>query len=409
MNSTFLVLFLIVTCTSTVVSLIFLYLTSQHNYVTVVPANQDRDFPAKISTSTNQSRPINVTSKPRHPLILYWGLPWGAAGYTPADGTMIDDCYVTNDRQKLSQSDIVVFHYTVINKRLIPWKLYRTADQVFVWWSAENPAILKHAGVDLSLYDGGFFNWTWTYRLDADVYRGYGYRGKVIDAVAKGTKAIDDVIKKKRKLAVWFVSKCGATRGAQKRLEYSQKLVEAGLDLERIGKCFNNQHLMPKGSKNFRETLRQYKFYMAFENSINCTDYVTEKFWFNALKNDAVPVVWGTPKRDLLRVAPPDSFIHVEDFSTPDLLAKYLNFLNRNQTEYRKYFRWREDESITDEKMISMIKEKYPDVKPLERPPSICEKFLANRGRKSIESLNKEFILSNPKECYELATNHKGA
>jgi hypothetical protein len=28
---------------------------------------------------------------------------------------------------------------------------------------------------------------------------------------------------------------------------------------------------------------RNYKFYLAFENS-NCLDYITEKFWLNALK-----------------------------------------------------------------------------------------------------------------------------
>ena len=77
-----------------------------------------------------------------------------------------------------------------------------------------------------------------------------------------------------------------------------------------------------------------YKFYLAFENAIHCNDYISEKFWRNSLRTGAVPVVYGPHKDDLKRLAPPHSYIHVEDFETPEELVKYLNYLNTNDTAY---------------------------------------------------------------------------
>jgi len=41
----------------------------------------------------------------------------------------------------------------------------------------------------------------------------------------------------------------------------------------------------------------QYKFYLAFENSL-CTDYITEKF-YQTLNRDIIPVVMGGGQYDL--------------------------------------------------------------------------------------------------------------
>ena len=54
-----------------------------------------------------------------------------------------------------------------------------------------------------------------------------------------------------------------------------------------------------------------------------------------------VPVVRGPPPDHYRRVAPPGSFIHVEEFSGPKALAEYLLLLSQNQTEYDRYHEWR--------------------------------------------------------------------
>ena len=93
--------------------------------------------------------------------------------------------------------------------------------------------------------------------------------------------------------------------------------------------------------RNFLEMLRKkYKFYLAFENS-NCAEYITEKFWFNALEHDTVPIVMGAPRSHYQRLAPPTSFIHVDDFPSAHDLARYLRMLMKSNVLYNEFFRWK--------------------------------------------------------------------
>ena len=58
---------------------------------------------------------------------------------------------------------------------------------------------------------------------------------------------------------------------------------------------------------------RDYKFYLAFENSI-CRDYVTEKF-FKSMLYSTVPIVYGGADYEAAG-APPHSFIDVRNFTS---------------------------------------------------------------------------------------------
>ena len=89
----------------------------------------------------------------------------------------------------------------------------------------------------------------------------------------------------------------------------------------------------------YRRLAESHLFYLAFENSL-CEDYITEKFWL-ALQVGMVPVVRGPPPESYRRVAPPKSFIHVEEFEGPQALAEYLLYLSRNREEYDQYHEWR--------------------------------------------------------------------
>ncbi|CAK8680310.1 unnamed protein product [Clavelina lepadiformis] len=331
----------------------------------------------------------------RNPLILYWDYPWHVRRAGDPEGTKIGVCETTYNRNMLEKADAVVFHYTVVNGRDIPWRHYRHPKQIFVWWSGEAPPVLQNENYQLDVFDG-FFNWTWTYRRDADVLRNYGYRGDLLKSVEKGKDAIDKIIAKKKRLAIWVVSQCDYTEGAKKRIRFAKRLARAGVKFTAFGKCF--VQALPR-SNEMRAIVQQHKFYLAFENAIHCTDYITEKFWNNGLFSDTVPVVWGPKKEDLLEVAPLDSFIFAEDFETPEKLAEYLLFVDKNDEEYRKYFRWREDPNITDAMMIEMTRERYPDLNIQTPPKTICDKLLYNRTSKTIRSLLNEFWDRNPPDC----------
>jgi len=53
-----------------------------------------------------------------------------------------------------------------------------------------------------------------------------------------------------------------------------------------------------------------------------------------------VPVVMGAPRVDYERAAPPESFIHVDDFASPRELADFLRAVAADRDRYNSYFRW---------------------------------------------------------------------
>ena len=56
-----------------------------------------------------------------------------------------------------------------------------------------------------------------------------------------------------------------------------------------------------------------FKVYISFENSL-CEDYVTEKFW-RPIRNHQLPLIMNGA--DMSKVAPPHSYLHVDDFESP--------------------------------------------------------------------------------------------
>ena len=111
-----------------------------------------------------------------------------------------------------------------------------------------------------------------------------------------------------------------------------------------------------------------------------CKDYITEKFWAKAIKHGVVPVVMGPPREDYEKVAPPSSFIHVEDFKSVRELADYLIELNNNDELYGKYLRWmsaRENNEIWEKD--------FTRTKP-NGICALCEKLKQSAAQKEVKS-----------------------
>ena len=75
----------------------------------------------------------------------------------------------------------------------------------------------------------------------------------------------------------------------------------------------------------------------------------------SCFRNHVVPVVMGAHPDDYKRVAPPGSFIHVDQFQNPKALAEYLNHLNDNDDKYNNYFRWLQTGDFVDTKFWCRI------------------------------------------------------
>jgi len=178
------------------------------------------------------------------------------------------------------------------------------------------------------------FNWTATYRADSTLVTPYERWQYYEENVKFKQQNINYAANKTKKVA-WFVSNCAARNG---RLDYAKNLSKF-IDVDIYGSCGTKS--CPRASTDCYDKLnREYKFYLAFENS-NCIDYITEKFYVNGLKYNILPVVMGARKEDYVRSAPRKSFIHVDDFESPEDLAKYLHQLDENDDLYNEYFQWK--------------------------------------------------------------------
>ena len=214
-------------------------------------------------------------------------------------------------------------------------------DQVFCEFLCKSCMVInvknRFENTQLQIINSNFnnvFNWTMTYRSDSDVTIGIWKLSKK----AKRDLKQPDYHAKKTKLAVALISNCKNSE-RNKLVQKIKELAPTGMvDIfGNCGKpCFND----------CREIIKDYKFVLSFENSFYCKDYITEKFWVNALTNVAVPVVKGAIKDDYLKLVPKNSFIYVDDFSNISQLVDYLIYLNYNPREYNLYHSWRVDYKI---------------------------------------------------------------
>ncbi|CEF60404.1 Glycoprotein 3-alpha-L-fucosyltransferase A [Strongyloides ratti] len=137
-----------------------------------------------------------------------------------------------------------------------------------------------------------------------------------------------------------FVSNCFTKNF---RLNYTYQIGKY-YPVDIYGKCGDKTINRSDGYKILKN---KYKYYLAFENG-NCKEYVTEKFFINALQNYVIPIVLGPSKKYYENIAPKNSFIHVNDFKNAKQLSLYLKFLDDNPSEYLKYFEWINDGKFID-------------------------------------------------------------
>uniref|UniRef100_H2YLP2 Fucosyltransferase n=1 Tax=Ciona savignyi TaxID=51511 RepID=H2YLP2_CIOSA len=307
-------------------------------------------------------------------VILLWSHPWGLWDTSAPEGSTFGRCKITYNRARISEAHAVVFHLTAVFPNDIPWKNYllyffRRRNQLYVYWSMENPWVMRYLYKRDFKRFNNFFNMTMTYRRTADIYDSYGTRRETLNKVAKGKHVVDKIMQNKNASAIWIVSNCNTMRGAFERISYVDAMVQYGFKIHRCGYCFDLCENLPlHEAAKWSEAIQKFKFYFSFENNMHCKDYITEKFWEAALWHGVVPVVYGPKDEDVIAVAPRNSYIHASWFASPEELAQYLTFLDGNDEEYRKYFAWRENEDITVEEMESQIATEHPKVPIFSAP-----------------------------------------
>ncbi|XP_058842669.1 alpha-(1,3)-fucosyltransferase 7-like isoform X2 [Acipenser ruthenus] len=280
---------------------------------------------AAFSMDTTK-RPHRATHTLR---VLLWHWPFGKSSNLSGDVCLdlynIRHCTLTDDRSLFNQSHVVVFHHREIQRKVsvLPTRERRPSGQMWVWMSLESPSGNKNVK-ELN----GLFNWTLSYRRDADISVPYG-------ELVSGRWAHHP--RPKTGLATWVVS--------NKKRTQLRSLVYASLRNHLRVDVFGKSNHRPLCPDCLLPTISNYSFYLAFENSVY-QDYITEKLWRNAFMAGAVPVVLGPPRSNYEEFLPPDSFIHVDDFHSTKELAGYLKEVAGNESRYQRYFEWRKTATV---------------------------------------------------------------
>uniref|UniRef100_A0A672F3G6 Fucosyltransferase n=1 Tax=Salarias fasciatus TaxID=181472 RepID=A0A672F3G6_SALFA len=250
----------------------------------------------------------------RNLTVLLWHWPFGRSYRLDGNRCLakynISHCFLTDDPSAFPEADVVVFHHQELSRSAPPLHLPRPASQHWL---------------------NGLFNWTMSYRRDADVFVPYG------KTVVGGNEPHFQVSTNRSCLVGWVISRYQA-RQARARVYHRLKRL---VPIEVYGRWKRK----PLPSGKLLPTIAKCLFYLSFENS-EAKDYITEKLWRNAFQAGAVPVVLGPSRATYESLAPPHSFIHVSDFNSTEDLAAYLKELAADRKAYEEYFLWRRTHSI---------------------------------------------------------------
>ncbi|XP_076314783.1 alpha-(1,3)-fucosyltransferase C-like [Tachypleus tridentatus] len=293
-----------------------------------------------ISSSYKSKPAVFLQSNTTHSqlkLVLLWtpffSSKWGSISFKDLS-CPITECEITEDRNRFPYSDLVIFHWRDTKVHDLP-----SSHPDFQRWALFNLESPHHTSVAILKALGNNINWTITYRSDSDLFVPYGKivakNKSELTAVenAQEKNSLDNISISKQRLVAWMVSNCKTPSKREKFVTELKRFIPVNI----YGKCsYNRCYPINAVMTCFKRLAQQYKFYLAFENSI-CKDYATEKLYM-ALKVGLIPVVFsGANYSSFL---PPNSYIDALNFSSPESLANYLLTVSKTEKLFKNYQEW---------------------------------------------------------------------
>ncbi|CAF4761735.1 unnamed protein product [Pieris macdunnoughi] len=254
------------------------------------------------------------------------------------------NCFVSNDKSLLGDLryyDAILFDVENNWDRHPP---VRAAHQKYIFTASESSGYYP---ICSSEFDG-YYNLTWTYKLNSDIRWSYftildkedNVVGPKVNVswILPMNPTPDHVKKKlrlKKKAVAWFVSNCQSKKRRIVADNLAKSLNKFRLKVDIYGWCGNKT--CPKNRLEDCLDLLQksYYFYLAFENSM-AEDYVTEKILYPT-QHYAVPIVYGGA--DYGRFLPPASYIDAGKLNS-DEVATLIAAAIKDRNVYEEYFRW---------------------------------------------------------------------
>jgi len=304
-------------------------------------------------------------------LIVWWTNVFGQR--RPENIHVCDEnneiCVETTRIELIEKATTVIFHARDIDWNKIPKRLPHHNWIIYSQESPANEPILKDPE-RIRLFDHSM-----TYRLDSDFpspYISKKYVGRNITSKRNDTPI------------VWIAQNCLAYNSREIYIEELMKHIK----VDSYGRCLNNKEFPTDEDKNdIKELVSHYKFYLAIENS-DCLDYITEKY-DRCLRLGVVPIVGGTRKLYEKYMPSNHSVIFIEEFSSPKELAKYIDYLDKNDDEYYKY--------------LDFQKQDFELPLSLSTPNLCCEtgkwkkEFLKNPFKLKATTVNPDYSCFPPK------------
>ncbi|XP_047134889.1 glycoprotein 3-alpha-L-fucosyltransferase A [Hydra vulgaris] len=257
--------------------------------------------------------------------------------YSTSCGCNFQGCQLTYDKNLFNQSQAVIFNAKDLPPHSLLEQLERkkTKQQLFIYYTKENPINVQNFNTSKQ-----FFNLFSTYRLDSDIRIPYRYHFSKQSFYNNVNLA-----KNKTKQIAWVVSNCG-----QLRDKLANKLQEYGVNIYVAGACSQlYKHRFHCYKRNCNSELKKFKFYFAAENHL-CKDYITEKYWYNALNAETIPIVLGGANYFDSRLAIPNSFIDATKFATVKDLANFIKKVDNDDKKFNDFFTWKKHWELSNEK-----------------------------------------------------------
>lgn len=214
---------------------------------------------------------VNGSEVPRVKRILIYR-EYGPLAMTFQSRTFADmhcpvsRCSIVKDPAQFDTADVVIFEEKAVRP-----KRAKPAHQIWLMYLLEPPPYNI-----LNSFEN-LINWTATYRADSTIVTPYE-KFVPFSPPAKKIQKTNYAAGKTKKVA-WFVSNCFANNN---RFDVATELGKY-ITVDIFGDCGTKSCPRFKEVDCFQMLSRDYKFYLAFENS-NCVDYVTEKLFRNGFQ-----------------------------------------------------------------------------------------------------------------------------
>lgn len=271
-------------------------------------------------------------------VILAWNTFYGEKGFGYGTGSVkpfknhhcpVTNCELTVDKSRLNEADYAVVLATDRNEG-IPHE--RNSKTRWIWMNIESP-FYKPSYAKFN----GMFNYTSDYLYESEFGGNYVSQMRFLWAKNTTFNENHNYHEGKSGFLAGLISNCGA---ANKRISYMNALKNHA-EVTIYGRC----GIPCPANTDCRQYIGdKYKFFFSFENSI-CRDYITEKF-FLMLKYNVIPVVFGGGNYS--RFVPKTGYIDALDYESPQHLADYLKYLDKNVTAFNEYFQWKKHVQFLD-------------------------------------------------------------